>query len=315
MVAAFRVARHGPASSSAARKKTAARSSKESARQPRAAAPAAAIAAVTSASVALPNSPSTRRKLCGCTTDTRSPDPMTGRPPIVIVSSACWPARSFSFDSRAARSALPGWYWRTGSLCGGGTLVTASMTLTLPPPASQEYPPGESVASVRNVMKFLRGVPGQLVTFRGVHRERGVLVPRVGRADGVRGGGHIAGRAGRVDVPGSHGGDRDCRLYRHGGRLVVVRLPADFFVSDVRGEHHAAPGRVRVAGQQPQRLPGGGEHCHVFEFLVITARVRLAQRRGDRERAQRQLADLALGERVSQRRDRRRQVYPHGASW
>ena len=67
-VAAFSVARHGPASRSAARRKTAARSSNDSARQPRAAAPAAAIAATTSSSVALPNSPRTRRKLCGWTT-------------------------------------------------------------------------------------------------------------------------------------------------------------------------------------------------------------------------------------------------------
>ena len=54
MVAAFTVARHGPASSSAALRKTAARSSKDSARQPGAACLAAKIAAATSTSVALP---------------------------------------------------------------------------------------------------------------------------------------------------------------------------------------------------------------------------------------------------------------------
>ena len=54
MVAALIVDRHGPASSSAALRNTAARSSKDSARQPGAAAAAASIAAVTSASVALP---------------------------------------------------------------------------------------------------------------------------------------------------------------------------------------------------------------------------------------------------------------------
>ena len=116
IVAAFSVARHGPASRSAARRKTAARSSKDSARHALAAPPAAAIAAATSASVALPRSPRTCRKLCGWTTGTRSPDPMTARPPMVMVSSARWPASSLILAASAARSALPGWYCLIGSL-------------------------------------------------------------------------------------------------------------------------------------------------------------------------------------------------------
>ena len=73
MVAAFRVARHGPASSSAALRKIAARSSKSSARQPGAACLAAYIADATSTSVALPSWPSTCVLLCGWTTLIFSP--------------------------------------------------------------------------------------------------------------------------------------------------------------------------------------------------------------------------------------------------
>ena len=127
IVAAFSVARHGPASRSAARRKTAARSSKGSARHAFAALPAAAIAAATSSSVAFPRSPRTCRKSCGLTTGTRSPDPMTARPPMLMVSSARWPASSLSLSASAARSALPGWYCLTGSLYGTGTRVTASI--------------------------------------------------------------------------------------------------------------------------------------------------------------------------------------------
>src|SRR6266581_3091406 len=57
-----------------------------------------------------------------------SPPPIRRLPPIVIVNSACSPASSLIFRSTAARSGLAGEYCLTGSLTGGGTLVTASMT-------------------------------------------------------------------------------------------------------------------------------------------------------------------------------------------
>ena len=57
----------------------------------------------------------------------RLPAARRWRPPMVMVSSARSPASSLSLPSRTARSGLPGGYCRTGSLCGGGTLVTASM--------------------------------------------------------------------------------------------------------------------------------------------------------------------------------------------
>ena len=69
---------------------------------------AAAIAAVTSASVALARSPSTCRKLCGWTTATRSPEPITDLPPMVMARSARWPASSLILALSASRSELPG---------------------------------------------------------------------------------------------------------------------------------------------------------------------------------------------------------------
>src|SRR5215472_2571374 len=56
-----------------------------------------------------------------------SPVPVRCWPPIVMVSSARSPASSLILFSTAARSVLPGTYWRTGSLAGCGTWVTASI--------------------------------------------------------------------------------------------------------------------------------------------------------------------------------------------
>src|SRR5215470_9925399 len=56
-----------------------------------------------------------------------SPAPVRCWPPIVMVRSAPSPASSLILFSTAARSGLPGTYWRTGSLAGCGTWVTASM--------------------------------------------------------------------------------------------------------------------------------------------------------------------------------------------
>ena len=50
---------------------------------------------------------------------------------MVMVSSARSPVSSLSLPSRAVRSALPGGYCLIGSLLGGGTVVTASMTASL----------------------------------------------------------------------------------------------------------------------------------------------------------------------------------------
>src|SRR6516162_7625566 len=60
-----------------------------------------------------------------------SPPPNRWRPPMVMVSSARSPASSLTLLSRAARSGLPGGYCLIGSLTGGGTVVTASMTASL----------------------------------------------------------------------------------------------------------------------------------------------------------------------------------------
>src|ERR1035438_9781052 len=121
----------------------AARSSKDSARQPGAAAAAASIAAATSSSVALPRWPSTWRWLCGSTTSIRSPPPIRGRPPTVMVSSACSPAISLTLASSTARSWLPGAYCLTGSFTGAGTFVTASMA-DLPVVAQRQQRPPDA---------------------------------------------------------------------------------------------------------------------------------------------------------------------------
>ena len=163
-------------------------------------------------------------------------------------------------------------------------------------------------------MKFLHRVPSQLVPVGGVHGEGGVLVPRVGGADRGRGGGHVRPGAGGVDVAGHQCRERHRCAEHHRGGLVVVRVPADLAVRDVRRQDHAALRRPRVVGQQPQRLPGGFEHRDVLEFLVVADRVGLAQRRGDRERADRRRPGLTFREKVGQRWQRRGQVNPHGAS-
>src|ERR1700740_3646779 len=63
-----------------------------------------------------------------------SPPPNRWRPPMVMVSSARSPVSSLTLPSRAARSGLPGGYCLIGSLAGGGTVVTASMTASLSKP-------------------------------------------------------------------------------------------------------------------------------------------------------------------------------------
>ena len=57
------------------------------------------------------------------------PRPSAGWPPMVMVSSARWPASSLILLSSTARSWLPGWYCLTGSLTGTGVLETASITI------------------------------------------------------------------------------------------------------------------------------------------------------------------------------------------
>ena len=107
MVAALSVARHGPASRSAARRKTAARSLQGRAAQERRASRAASAAAVTSAGPAWWKRASTWRCRCGITISATRPV-RTSRPPtthgISMVSAARAASRSFS----AARSVDPG---------------------------------------------------------------------------------------------------------------------------------------------------------------------------------------------------------------
>src|SRR5580700_9962841 len=117
---------------------------------------------------------------------------MRWRPPIVMVSSACVPASSLILLSSAARSWLPGWYWRTGSLAGTGTVVTPSITapdnptslavqpmVARPDPAATHLP--WPAWSIEQIGQFLNGVPEQFIPLRAVHDELGVLVAAIGR--------------------------------------------------------------------------------------------------------------------------------------
>ena len=120
MVAALRVSRQGPASRSAALRKIAARSSKDMSRQPGAAAFAASTAACASSWVASAVVPRTWAWACGWTTSTSLPEAIRHSPPMFMGSASHSPASAASRDSRAARRALPGSYWWTGSLHGDG---------------------------------------------------------------------------------------------------------------------------------------------------------------------------------------------------
>ena len=131
IVAALRVARHGPDSSSAALSRIAARSAKAMARQSGAAATAASMALRASAGPTSVIWPRTLRWACGWTTGATRPDPMTLRPPIVLGRSICSPPMRASSRSSSDRSGLPGAYSSTGSLAGAGTRGYESIGILL----------------------------------------------------------------------------------------------------------------------------------------------------------------------------------------
>lgn len=138
----------------------------------------------------------------------------------------------------------------------------------------------------------------------GVDREGRVVVAGVGRGDRVGRRRDVGNRLGIVNVAGGERPELDLGADLDAGGLVVVGMPADLSVGDVDGENHAAARRVGIGVEQPERLPGGREHGDVLEFLVITARVGLAQRRGDRETVQWRRSRLAFREDVGQARHR-----------
>src|SRR5579875_3014792 len=277
MVAALRVARHGPASRSAALRKTAARSSKLSACQAGAACLAAWIAAATSTSVALRSVPSTWRRLCGCTTSTGSPSPGRWAPPMVMVSSARWPASSLILPSSAARSWLPGWYCLTGSLTGTGVLETASIAIA---PPRLGYPYRRTIAAA---LVASGGRAGGLGRPRWRPRAA-ALAASGGRAGGVRrplvasgaarrqvrqflggvpgklvalGAIHVeaGGGVGGVHVRGDQALQRDRGRDHHPGGLVVRRVRPHLAGGKLGGQHHPAGRGGRVGGEQPQARP------------------------------------------------------------
>jgi hypothetical protein len=138
----------------------------------------------------------------------------------------------------------------------------------------------------------------------GVDREGRVVVARVGGGDRVGCRRHVGDRLQLVDVARDDRLERDLGAYLDGGGLVIVGMPTDLGVGDVNGEHDAAARRIGVGVEQPERLTGGREHGDVLEFLVVTARVGLAQRRGNRETVQWRRPRLAFRENVGQARHR-----------
>src|SRR5918999_902631 len=119
MVAALRVSRQGPASSSAARRKTAARSSQGRRLHSGQASAEALIARSTSSAPPWCTSARTWSWSCGMTASRRLPV-LTSLPPIthgISIRSLRICSRRFC---RLARSGVPGAYDRTGSLYGSG---------------------------------------------------------------------------------------------------------------------------------------------------------------------------------------------------
>src|SRR5690242_1599035 len=282
-------------------------------------------------SSALARWPRTWVRLCGWTTAIFWPAPIRWRPAMVMVSSACWPASSLSLLSSAARSWLPGWYCLTGSFTGTGVLETASFTIA----------PGVRVVCLTDtrivarllgflvraglfgqVGQFLRGVPAEFVAFGPVHGELGVLVARVGRGQRVGGRAHVGAGVGVVRVRRDQQLDRDGGGDQHPAGFVVAGVELGLLGRDLGGQHHP-PGRGgRVVRQQPQAGPGGRGQRGVLQFLLVAARVRLAQRGRDGVSGQRTWVrgragvgvgtDLAGPEGLGQGRERRRQEHAHG---
>src|SRR5271166_6260432 len=196
---------------------------------------------------------------------------------MVMASSARSAAICLIFFSSAVRSWLPGWYCRTGSLAGTGTLLTASMTapslllfgcweatrLCGSAPDTARAAPYRHVntsavtAASRapiyglvEELEFLGRVPEEFVPFGAVHREAGVVVSVVRGGERGHRGAHVIKRVQAVDVTRRHVGERDGTQDLHGGGVVAGA--ADVILGDLSDQDDAARGRVRILGQQPQ---------------------------------------------------------------
>ena len=124
IVAAFKVARHGPASSSAARRNTAARSSHGVRDQSCHAADDASIACCTCVASPFDTCASTWSLSCGATASNFVPT-VTSLPPITNGISSAARESSATLTRTSSRSRLPGAYSFTGSLRGSGGRKTS----------------------------------------------------------------------------------------------------------------------------------------------------------------------------------------------
>ena len=218
MVAAFSVARHGPASRSAALRKMAARSSKSSARQAGAACLAASMAAATSTLVALPSWPSTCARLCGCTTSISSP------------AAICVLAADGHGELGPLAGELLDLGFQRGSLVATGLVlpdrlvaalgVLETASITMPGVRFSVFGFRFSVfgfwfswrwrtlivarLALGQVRQLLGGVPAELVAFGPVHGELRVVIARVGRGQRVSRPAHVVAGILVVHVRGRH---------------------------------------------------------------------------------------------------------------
>src|SRR5271166_439758 len=167
---------------------------------------------------------------------------------MVMASSARSAAICLIFFSSAVRSWLPGWYCRTGSLAGTGTLLTASMTA----PSLLLFGCWEAtrLCGLVEELEFLGRVPEEFVPFGAVHCEAGVVVSVVRGGERGHRGAHVIKRVQAVDVTRRHVGERDGTQDLHGGGVVAGA--ADVILGDLSDQDDAARGRVRILGQQPQ---------------------------------------------------------------
>ena len=90
------------------------------------------------------------------------------------------------------------------------------------------------------------------MSLRPVHHEPRVVVALVGRRERGHRLRDVGLRDRVIDVAGHHPVDRDRSADLDQGWLVEAAVVLDELVGHVGGEHHPAPGRVRVAGEQSQ---------------------------------------------------------------
>ena len=145
--------------------------------------------------------------------------------------------------------------------------------------------PRRPLEQVEQEWQLMGRIPGQVVVLGVPDGQLGILVAQVGRVDHLdcrpyrRFGGGVVHISSGNSVQSDPAGDP-----HHG--IVEVRPQAGISVGDDhRTSQLLAPGRTvtGLGGQQAQRCERGLSEGYLSEFIVVTLRVGLPQRRCDRE--------------------------------